>query len=279
MRSAATELTSRRPTLLPRQHGGLAEGMRGWGIALAVASLLAPASAAAPGKYYDAIRSNSSGEIPFVHFRNIIRFSGFSPSAGADHVAEYIAAQVKSFGLSNVKIEHFPADGKQNFWAFRTEPSWEANQGGLWLVQPEHEMLANFSLTKTVVARISPRASITTEVVDVGQGSRPEDYVGRSVAGKFVLASGMFRGRLFQMVVLLMANIRFLVAGRYSASLGRNILRGSDQRDFDIAVVKTTPVTERVKLIFRWEIFDLLNRSNFANPSNDVSTPQHLRHD
>ncbi len=71
-----------------------------------------------------------------------------------------------------------------------------------------------------------------------------------------------------------------LIDGKYPVSgggtifgnLGRNILRGPDQRDFDIAVIKTTPVNERVKLTFRWEIFNMLNASNFANPSNDVST-------
>jgi hypothetical protein len=51
----------------------------------------------------------------------------------------------------------------------------------------------------------------------------------------------------------------------------RNILRGPGQQDFDVAVMKTTPLTERVKLIFRWEIFNVLNRPNFANPSNNVS--------
>jgi hypothetical protein len=73
-----------------------------------------------------------------------------------------------------------------------------------------------------------------------------------------------------------------LIYGKYPVSggggtvfgnLGRNILRGPDQRDFDIAAIKTTPLTDRVKLIFRWEIFNLLNRPNFAKPSNDVSTP------
>jgi hypothetical protein len=71
-----------------------------------------------------------------------------------------------------------------------------------------------------------------------------------------------------------------LIDGKYPVSgggtifgnLGRNILRGPDQQDFDIAAIKTTPLTERVKLIFRWEIFNVLNRPNFANPSNDVST-------
>ena len=74
-----------------------------------------------------------------------------------------------------------------------------------------------------------------------------------------------------------------LIDGKYPVSggggtifgnLGRHILRGPDQQDLDIAVIKTTPLTERVKLIVRWEIFNVLNRPNFANPSNDVSTPR-----
>jgi hypothetical protein len=61
--------------------------------------------------------------------------------------------------------------------------------------------------------------------------------------------------------------------GTIFGSLGRNILRGPDQRVGDIAVIKTTPLTERVQLVFRWEVFNVLNRPNFANPSHDVSTP------
>jgi hypothetical protein len=51
--------------------------------------------------------------------------------------------------------------------------------------------------------------------------------------------------------------------GTVFGNLGRNILRGPE----------ATPLTERVRLIFRWEVFNLLNRPNFANPANDVSTP------
>jgi hypothetical protein len=61
--------------------------------------------------------------------------------------------------------------------------------------------------------------------------------------------------------------------GTIFGSLGRNILRGPDQRVGDIAIIKSTPVTERIRLVFRWEVFNVLNRPNFANPSNDVSTP------
>jgi Carboxypeptidase regulatory-like domain/TonB-dependent Receptor Plug Domain len=61
--------------------------------------------------------------------------------------------------------------------------------------------------------------------------------------------------------------------GTILGNLGRNILRGPDQRVGDIAFLKSTPLTERINLIFRWEVFNVLNRPNFANPSNDVSTP------
>jgi hypothetical protein len=61
--------------------------------------------------------------------------------------------------------------------------------------------------------------------------------------------------------------------GTIFGNLGRNILRGPDQRVGDIAFIKSTPLTERINLIFRWEVFNVLNRPNFANPSNDVSTP------
>jgi len=72
-----------------------------------------------------------------------------------------------------------------------------------------------------------------------------------------------------------------LIDGKYPVSgggtvfgdLGRNILRGPDQRVGDIAVIKITPLTERINLIFRWEVFNVLNRPNFANPSNNVSAP------
>jgi hypothetical protein len=61
--------------------------------------------------------------------------------------------------------------------------------------------------------------------------------------------------------------------GTIFGDLGRNILRGPDQRVGDIAFIKSTPLTERINLIFRWEVFNVLNRPSFANPSNDVSTP------
>jgi hypothetical protein len=54
-------------------------------------------------------------------------------------------------------------------------------------------------------------------------------------------------------------------------NLGRNILRGPYQKRFDFGLSKSTPITERVGLEFRWDIFNLFNNVNFANPSGDIS--------
>src|ERR1043166_4578222 len=61
--------------------------------------------------------------------------------------------------------------------------------------------------------------------------------------------------------------------GTIFGNLGRNILRGPDQRNFDIALVKRTKLGEKASLVFRWEIFNAFNWANFANPASDVSSP------
>ena len=51
---------------------------------------------------------------------------------------------------------------------------------------------------------------------------------------------------------------------------GRNSLNGPGFADLDLAFIKDTPITERVNLQFRAEIFNLLNHPNFAVPTNTV---------
>ena len=46
-----------------------------------------------------------------------------------------------------------------------------------------------------------------------------------------------------------------------------------DQHNFDLALIKRTQLTEKVRMVIRWEVFNLLNHPNFANPANDVSSP------
>ena len=61
--------------------------------------------------------------------------------------------------------------------------------------------------------------------------------------------------------------------GTIFGSLGRNILRGPDQRNVDMALIKRTRLGEKVTMVFRWEFFNFFNHPNFANPAGDVSSP------
>ena len=87
-------------------------------------------------------------------------------------------------------IEGFPADGQSFFWAFITEPAWEAESAALQMLEPRGERLADFSVERVVLGRFSTSADVTTDLVDVGQGVAASDYDGKDVRGKLVLATG-----------------------------------------------------------------------------------------
>ncbi|MCS6874450.1 MAG: TonB-dependent receptor [Pyrinomonadaceae bacterium] len=53
-------------------------------------------------------------------------------------------------------------------------------------------------------------------------------------------------------------------------NLGRNTFRGPSQKRFDLGIAKTTTFNERFKLELGFDIFNLFNTVNFANPNNDL---------
>jgi hypothetical protein len=57
-----------------------------------------------------------------------------------------------------------------------------------------------------------------------------------------------------------------LPGSQHFGTLGRNSLRGPGYRNFDLALVKTTKVNERMKLQFRAEFFNAFNHPNFGSP-------------
>jgi len=54
---------------------------------------------------------------------------------------------------------------------------------------------------------------------------------------------------------------------------GRNSLRGPGLFTADWGLDKNFHLTERTTLQFRWEVFNVLNRVNLANPKDDVGDP------
>ena len=48
---------------------------------------------------------------------------------------------------------------------------------------------------------------------------------------------------------------------------GRGVFRGPDLRTVDVAAIKTVPIGGTRRLELRIEVFNLLNRANFGNPT------------
>jgi len=56
------------------------------------------------------------------------------------------------------------------------------------------------------------------------------------------------------------------IGTRHYGNLGRDSLHGPTYKQWDFAIYKNTPLTERVNLQLRADIFNVLNHPNFANP-------------
>ena len=54
---------------------------------------------------------------------------------------------------------------------------------------------------------------------------------------------------------------------------GRNLGRGPDNWQLDMALTKRIPLTERLNLVFRGEAFNIFNHPQYATPSSNFSSP------
>ena len=55
-------------------------------------------------------------------------------------------------------------------------------------------------------------------------------------------------------------------------NLGRNAIRGPNQANFDFSIIKGFSVTERNKIEFRTDFFNVFNHVNYANPISDLNS-------
>ncbi len=62
-----------------------------------------------------------------------------------------------------------------------------------------------------------------------------------------------------------------LGAGRFG-NFGRNVLRGPNFINWQLAIFKRTRITERQSLEFRAEFFNLFNQAQFKNPIGDIAS-------
>ncbi|MFX0108526.1 MAG: DUF4910 domain-containing protein, partial [Candidatus Hodarchaeota archaeon] len=91
--------------------------------------------------------------------------------------------------ISDVKTEvfEFPADGKSQVGTWTAPFGWFPKSGTLELIDPEKEMLADFSADPISVVVHSRSGEVEGEVIDVGKGLNPKELAEMDIKGKIVL--------------------------------------------------------------------------------------------
>jgi aminopeptidase YwaD len=162
-----------------------------------------------PEKDVAALANELSGETAKKNLEGIARFHRQRGSQGFHAAAELVAERARAYGLSDVAILRFPADGKIFYGTQRSRPAWDAESGELWwgwsspmtcvkspaqgvgdecyMVMGNEELLASYEAMPIVLAEDSESADVKAEMVDVGEGTKDSDYSGKDVKGKIVL--------------------------------------------------------------------------------------------
>jgi len=142
-----------------------------------------------------ALAHELSGDIAKRNLGSISQSHRMRASLGYRAAAEHVAAQLRSYGLEDVEILQFPADGKTMFGTQKSRPAWDARSAELWELEKRAEgwvrtaRIGDWESTPLSLAQDSDSADVTTDLVDAGAGVTDADYRGKDVRGKLVLVS------------------------------------------------------------------------------------------
>ncbi len=167
-----------------------------------------------PEKDVAALANELSGETAKRNLEGLARFHRQRGSQGFHSAAELVAERARAYGLSDVAILQFPADGKIFYGTQRSRPAWDAEVGELTEINlggppvcdkekiengkivfntecepPYEQKIASYAAEPVVLAEDSESADVMAELVDVGEGTKESDYAGKAVKGKIVLVS------------------------------------------------------------------------------------------
>src|SRR6202790_1371153 len=166
-----------------------------------------------------AIAGEISGETAKRNLVGIARFHRQRGSKGFHEAAELVAERLRAYGLSDLAILQFPADGRIFYGTQRSRPAWDAEKGELLEIKDTKEIEAlkeknvpyvitcdqhgdakprcgereegieSYEAEPVALAEDSESADVTAGLEDVGEGTKESDYAGKDVKGKIVLVS------------------------------------------------------------------------------------------
>ncbi|MBC7656215.1 MAG: hypothetical protein H7147_03460, partial [Frankiaceae bacterium] len=154
------------------------------------AAVVAPASSLLPDKAIAALANEVSGDTAKKNLEGVVLFHRQRASQGFHSAAVLIAERARAYGLDDVQILRFPADGKIFYGTQRSRQAWDTESAELWELKAGKQVsIASYTAEPIVLAEDSESADVTAGLVDVGEGTKDADYAGKDVKGKIVLVS------------------------------------------------------------------------------------------
>src|ERR1700694_1799449 len=135
-------------------------------------------------RQWTALRDESSGAAPYENLRYLTGIHRVPATAEFDQAAEFILQKAHECGLPDAHSEQFAIDGTKTYGLMRSYFGWSVERGTLWEVSPQHLLLGDWKTDPIRLADYSRSADVTTALVDVGNGSREDDYRDKDVRGK-----------------------------------------------------------------------------------------------
>src|SRR5438552_16157888 len=148
-----------------------------------------------PEKDVATLAQELSGEVAQRNLEGIARNHRQRGSRGFHAAAELVAERARAYGLSDVEILRFPADGKIFYGTQRSRLAWDADFAELWEMRKDGGiststvLIGSYEAMPVALAEDSESADVTADLVDVGNGTAEGDYDGKDVHGKMVLAA------------------------------------------------------------------------------------------
>jgi len=104
--------------------------------------------------------------------------------------AEYVKGKLEEYGVNDIKLHKYKSDGKKRYNAITSPLSWSVKSAVLMMEKPFEQTVADYSKITTSLTTLSNGGKWRGELIDVGRGTSAEDYGGKEVRNKIVMAYG-----------------------------------------------------------------------------------------
>ncbi len=132
---------------------------------------------------------NSSGDRAHSYVQQISTWDRQQNTKDINTATEWVSNKAKEFGLQEVTIEKFVADGKTEYFGKSSNPFWIAKKGELWAKTPYEFKITSYADLPMSLATNSYSTRATAELVDIGAGTSELDYQDKKLEGNIVLTS------------------------------------------------------------------------------------------